>query len=208
MTAPATLSLEVQRAFRSDLETKPSQRIVVGRAIPYAKPEEVSDDGLTTYLEEWAHGVFRTALQPANAGRVKLNYTHNDDTDLRYWVGRTMLLEERPDGLYGEWKVDDSPVGDAVLAKVRDGQLPGLSVSAVVLANRMRGEVKVRTQAQLRHVALVEQAAFSDALVTAVRERQTPTPATAAQEPVLVPAGPRRVDELGEWLRSQRRLTR
>lgn len=206
MTGPTSLSLTVERAFRSDLETRTSQRIVVGRAIPYGQAEVVSDDGLTTYEEEWAHGVFRQALLPANTGRVKLNYTHNDDTDLRYWIGRTLMLDERPDGLYGEWKVDDSPIGDAVLAKVRDGQLPGLSVSAVIVENVMRGGVKVRTKAALRHVALVEQAAFSNALVTAVRERQMPL-GQDVQMPAapVVASGPRPIDEIRSWLATQSR---
>lgn len=197
-----SVALDVHRTFRADLDLRASKRIVVGRAIPYGNAEMVSDDGLSTYLEEWQSGVFRSAVLPANAGRVKLNYTHNDDTMLEYWIGRTLLLEEKPDGLYGEWKVDDSPFGDAVLYKVRDGQLPGLSVSARIHANMMRGDVKVRTDAQLRHVALVEVPAFTGALVTAMRGGQA---GRDDQPPVPVePEGPRKVDGVTEWLKSRR----
>ena len=116
---------------------------------------------------------------PANTGRVKLNYTHNDDTDLMHWIGRTMTLRESAEGLIGLWKVDQSPFGDAVLYKVADGQLPGLSVSARILANSADSKpgVKVwRASADLRHVALVEHPAFAGAVVTAVREAQPDTP--------------------------------
>lgn len=162
----------VQRVFRAEFDVHRSQRIIEGRAVPYGVAERVSDDGVTSYLEEWQMGAFARALLPANMGRVRFQYTHENEDDLGRWIGRTTRLRELKDGLYGEWKVDESAWGDAVLFKVADGQLPGLSISATPIANTARGEIVLRTKAHLRHVAAVPQGAFSDALVTAVRAAQ------------------------------------
>src|SRR5580765_4907028 len=106
----------VTRVYRAEFDVRASRRIIEGRAVPYNVAVLVSDDGRTSYREEWMRGVFRRATEPANTGRVKLVYTHRSDTSLIDWVGRAARLEEREDGLYGEWRVDASPVGDAVLA--------------------------------------------------------------------------------------------
>lgn len=191
--------LIIQRTSRADLTTNRRDRIIEGLAIPYARPTEVSDDGLTSYLEEWQLGVFADMLQPANRGRVRLNFTHDESTPFT-WVGRTLQLAESSEGLVGQWRVDESPFGDVALAKADDGQLPGLSVSAAVRASVMRGDVKVRTSALLRHVALVEQPAFAEALVTAVREQRPTEPPT-----VEAPAGTAHLDDVRRWLLAQRR---
>ena len=166
----------VERLFRTEFDVKLSRRIIEGRAVPYGVAEVVSDDGVEWYREEWALGAFtRHATEPALTGRVKLNYTH-DDTRLMNWLGRTLHLEERPDGLYGEWKVDATDVGDLALFKVGDGQLRGLSVAARFVESRKIGDVTVRTRAMLDHVALCEQGAFSTAEVLAVRQRPPAAP--------------------------------
>ena len=175
---------QVERVYRAEFSVKTSRRIIEGRAVPYGIAERVSDDGgVTIYREEWAFGAFSGATVPATAGRVKLNYTH-DDTNLRNWIGRTKYFEEREDGLYGEWKVDETELGDLILYKVDDEQLRGLSVAARPLETRDRGGVHVRTRALLDHVALVEQGAFADALVLAVRNAPP------------VPTGPSPADRL------------
>lgn len=170
-STPGVPGPQVERVYRAEFNVKSSRRIIEGRAVPYGVAERVSDDGgQTSYLEEWTLGAFDSLTVPATAGRVKLNYTH-DDTNLRNWVGRTKFYEERDDGLYGEWKVDETELGDVILYKVDDGQLRGLSIAARPLTTVKRGDVHVRTRALLDHVALVQEGAFADALVLAVRER-------------------------------------
>lgn len=169
-------NIRVERVFRAQFDVKGSKRTIEGRAVPYGIAEEVSDNGIDWYPEEWAYGAFSGATVPAVRGRVKLNYTH-DDTLLRNWIGKTLHLEEKSDGLYGEWKVDDTEVGDLALYKAADGQLPGLSVAARFVDSVNREGVTIRVRAMLDHVALCEQAAFSSAQVLAVRSQQGIRPA-------------------------------
>lgn len=184
----------IQRTYRADLDVRTGdQRVIVGRAVPYGVAEYVSDDGVSAYREEWQRGVFAAIAKPANLGRMRkfmndaqraaweseverrarelpptLNYTH-DESDPLNWIGETLGLEERADGLYGEWRVDEGERGDWALQKVRTGQLVGLSIGAVVLDTQHRGEVRVRTKARLLHVALVREAAFNQAMVLSTR---------------------------------------
>lgn len=171
---------QIERVYRAEFNVRSSRRIIEGRAVPYGVPEWVSDDGITRYQEEWAFGSLARYEEPAMAGRVKLNYTH-DDSLLRNWIGRTKHFEQKPDGMYGEWKVDETELGDLILFKVDDLQLRGLSIAAKPLKTVERDGITVRALAYLAHVALVEEPAFSGAQVLAMRERREvpagPTPA-------------------------------
>jgi len=163
-------TIPVVRFSRTAFDVKTAQRIVEGLAIPYGVAEEVTDDwGLSSYLEEWDQGVFARYTVPANMGRVQLNFMHDDSPSS--WVGRTVSLVESSEGLVGRWRVDASPMGDTVLFKLGDGQLPGLSISAIPERSSTIGGVVHREIARLRHVALVDEPAFSGALVSAVRKR-------------------------------------
>lgn len=173
--APATAITRVTRKFQTDFDVRTSKRIVEGVAVPLDSPELVSDGG-APYMEEWAPGAFsRQMNDPAAIGRIRFNFSHADD-GLMTWIGRTTRLEERDGALWGQWKVDDSPFGDAVLFKLGDGQLPGLSIAARVLDDERRGTVTRRLVGFLEHVASVEFPAFSSALVSSVREKKTPAP--------------------------------
>lgn len=161
----------IQRTYRAEFDVHRSQRIIEGLAVPYGKRERVSDDGKVWYFEDWVKGAFERNTLPANVGRVKLNFTHDESSPFN-WIGKTLALRESAEGLLGEWRVDDTPFGDAVLFKAKDGQLPGLSVYASVLDKIPRADGRSVTRGHLRHVALVEQPAFADALVTSVRSAQ------------------------------------
>lgn len=188
-TAPIEI---VQREIATDFDVRSARREIEGVAVPYGVAESVSDDGEHWYEEGWRLGVFARMCMPANTGRVRLNFTH-DESDKFTWVGRTKSLRESAEGLIGLWHVDETPFGDTALYKAATGQMPGLSVSAGVLRNVREGGVVWRALANLRHVALVEQGAFRGALVTSVRQRQRP-----AREPV----------EVGSVERWQQRLER
>lgn len=161
----------IQRTFRAEFDVHRSQRIIEGLAVPYGKRERVSDDGRRWYFEDWVKGAFERNTLPANVGRVRLNFTH-DESNQWNWVGKTLTLREANEGLIGQWRVDDTPFGDAALYKAADGQTPGLSVYASVLDKIQRPDGRSVTRGHLRHVALVEQPAFADALVTSVRSAQ------------------------------------
>lgn len=167
----------VQRSVAlAEFDVRAAKREIEGLAVPYNRPTRVSDDGgRSWYSEAFAPGVFdrHTLNSPANIGRVRLNWTHDEQFELLSWIGRALELRESAEGLVGVYRVDDSPFGDAALAKVADRQVGGMSISAKIFAeSRARADGVVwRTRAALRHVALVEQPAYVEAAVTAVRER-------------------------------------
>jgi caudovirus prohead protease len=162
----------VTRYHQADFDVNRSKRLIEGVAVPYGVAEEVSDDfGWSTYLEEWDRGVFaKYASDPAMTGRVQFNFMH--DASPASWVGKATRLVETDEGLVGQWRVDPSPMGDVVLFKVADGQLPGLSIQATPIRSATVGGVTHRELAKLWHVAAVDEPAFTDAVVTALRSRR------------------------------------
>lgn len=169
LTAVAT----VQRsAALADFDVRTSRREIEGLAVPYNRPARVSDDGgRTWYMEAFADRVFARSTMPANVGRVRLNWTHDESFELLTWIGRMLRLTESSEGLIMVARVDSSPFGDAALAKVKDEQVGGLSVSARVMAESAprKDGIVWRTRAHLRHIAVVEDPAYGGARITAMR---------------------------------------
>jgi HK97 family phage prohead protease len=154
------------------LEVDGDGRTLTGYAVPYGVPAEV-DDGDGPYLEAFDRGAFRHVVKAPRV--VELRYPHGRDLD--GWVGKTLELVERDRGLWGRWRLDDPdehPAAALVGYKVRDGQLPGLSVSFTPGATReLRRDgrlVRVRqTVKVLHHVALVPDPAYAPVEPLAVR---------------------------------------
>lgn len=155
---------------------------VYGQAVPYGVENRVTDDGGTTfYAEVFDHGAF--ARDVAKGGRwVNLMVGHHGDDGDRY-LGRCVALEERPDGLYGSFRLDRThPQAEAA----RAGELRGWSVSARVYRSHETptpdGSRLVRRQAcGLSHVAATEAPQYAGAGVLVAREHvrvigASPTP--------------------------------
>src|SRR4051812_38821414 len=98
---------------------------VYGMAVPYDVANRVTDDGGTTfYTETFEPGSF--ARDVAKGGRwVNLMVGHYGDEGERF-LGRCLSLEDKPDGLYGSFRLDRAnPQAEAA----RAGELRGWSVS-------------------------------------------------------------------------------
>lgn len=158
----------VTRVHRLDADVNKSARLIEGLAVPYGKPERVSDDGIEWYREEWQRGVFKGSTLPANRGRVWLNLTH-DETSPFNRVGKAASLVETDEGLVAVMQVEPGPFGDVALARATDGDMTGLSIAARVRRDRRDGGTVIRTDAVLLHIALVDEPAFQDARVLATR---------------------------------------
>ena len=70
-------------------------RTVVGIAVPYDVEQRIGSN----LVEVFRKGVFRNVTRAAN--RVKLLYQHKTDAP----IGRAVMLEEREEGLYGEFRI-------------------------------------------------------------------------------------------------------
>jgi hypothetical protein len=157
----------ITRAFIADLQADGDGRTVVGQCVPYNTPTLVADGG-EPYMEVWSRGVFKGATK--DPGRVLFNFMHQ--TSLREHLGRAVSLVESDDGLEGVFRVVDHPDGDKALGLVRDGTHRGLSIHAAVVRSRTRPDGVIERQAaRLLHVALVDQPAYTDAQVSAIRHQ-------------------------------------
>lgn len=155
-------------------------RTVVGVAVPFGRIVDTPDVGRETF----ARGAFARTISHGGLARVKLCVSHNRAAP----VGVCTRLEERDDGLHGEWRVSATAAGDDVLEQVRDGTFDELSVGFEPLAGRRDRGAYVHTEVRLREVSLVPWGVYGDdgAKVLALRSVEvTPTPRLDALGEVL-----------------------
>ena len=105
-------TVPVDLRFRS----QGSQRLVSGQMVPFQSPTEIG----SRLVEEFLPGAFRHQLSAPH--RVALRAEHSDRAG-SIQLGSGMSLDERRDGLWGEFRVARSPMGDHYLALLDDGLL-------------------------------------------------------------------------------------
>lgn len=145
--------------------TEVDGRTVVGLCVPFNLPTIVADEPGRFYEEQFVAGAFQRAVKAPN--RVNIRLSHSADQIVR--AGRARVFREEKDGLYGEFVADESPIGEALLARARSGEPVGLSIGAVALKTEKRGTVVTRTSCHLDHVAATESPAYRNARVVSVR---------------------------------------
>lgn len=153
------------RSYELDLEVRAEGdgRTICGICVPYNVEQRIHA-GLT---EVFLPGAFDGVTRAAH--RVKLLMGH-DSKGLP--LGRATTLREDASGLYGEFRVSKTDIGDQALELVRDGVLTNLSVGFQPLKdNRRRDGIVERVKAHLAEVSLVTFGAYGEkAAVAAVRE--------------------------------------
>jgi hypothetical protein len=153
------------RSYELDLEVRADGdgRTICGICVPYNVEQRIHA-GLT---EVFLPGAFDGVTRAAH--RVKLLMGH-DSKGLP--LGRATTLREDASGLYGEFRVSKTDIGDQALELVRDGVLTNLSVGFQPLKdNRRRDGIVERVKAHLAEVSLVTFGAYGEkAAVAAVRE--------------------------------------
>lgn len=162
-------------------------RTLIGRVVPYNVIATVADPPTyKPYRESFATGAFRAQVAAAN--RVLLNFNHRQGiSDV---VGRGISLDDRPDGLYGAFRVLDHPDGDKALQLYHDRVLTGMSTEFAARKSRTVDGVVERVDARILGVALCREhgvdngAAYQGAEVLAVRtEGDEPPPDEPEPEP-------------------------
>jgi uncharacterized protein len=156
------------RTVVTPLDVRGDGRTVVGMVCPYNSPTTV-DDGYGPYLEQVDRGAFDRIITRSEPRYVRLHLEH-----LGAWVGRGERWLDTDRGLTMSFRLDDTHEGSAASFKLRDGQLPALSVGMQPGRTETRNGVEHRvTVRALHHVALVPEGAYPEATVTAVRHRST-----------------------------------
>lgn len=142
-------------------------RTICGIAVPYGRPQYI-DPRLT---EQFARGAFNAQLRAAH--RIPFMRDHGPHGGKL--IGVAAELRDDAAGLYGEWRVSRTPLGDETLELVKDGALSELSIGFREGQNRkLSGGVVERATATLTEVAIVMAGAYGEAAtVSAVRSTAT-----------------------------------
>lgn len=146
------------RSFTPDLEVrrKGDGRTVTGIAVPYDYPQRIDRN----LIEQFSRGAFGSPEELARgANKVKLARDHLPMGGSL--IGVATLLRDESEGLYGEFRVSNTPAGDETLELIKDGALSELSVGFREGRNRkLDGGIVERVSADLREVAVVLQGAY------------------------------------------------
>jgi HK97 family phage prohead protease len=157
------------RTFTCALELRSAGlgRTLLGRAVPYGEVAEVG-----SYRERFVHGAFARQIASGNITRPKLFASHHARMEGSAPIGKTVELNERPDGLYGAWELHNTGPANDALELVRSHEVVGLSVGFKAVD---KGSVKApdgvieRHVAHLDHVVLTHEPAYATAGVLSVR---------------------------------------
>lgn len=166
MSEQTVLPLELRRA--SDID---GVHTLEGLCVPY---------GRTTLKagfprgERFVSGAFRDAV--AGRAKVRLRDIHGAN-DNRRPVAVSTGFEETGDGLVGRFRFYNTPEGRGAWENVSEGTYGGLSVGFYAVKDRTAsdGAREVLT-ARLHHVALVDEPAYEEAQILAVRAAREPLP--------------------------------
>jgi HK97 family phage prohead protease len=131
------------------------ERIIEGIAVPYGVETNVG-----AYVERFAQGSISD-----DVSEVKLKFGHEGLP-----IGKVIEGRNAEDGFYIRAKISETSQGNDVYTLIRDGVLNKFSVGFVPVESERDGNVVVRNLVSLREVSVVEQPAYSDAEILAVRE--------------------------------------
>lgn len=152
----------------ADIDIRGDGRTVYGLVVPYNREATIRT----------LRGSFREVFRPgsltrtinAGAKRVKLFENHNHLRGASP-IGVATMLEEKPKGVFGEFRIGQSPEGDAALQKVHDGIYDAFSIgfNAVPGGERRSKDFREVTEAKLNEVSLVSYPAYDDAGIEGIR---------------------------------------
>lgn len=156
---------DLSRDFVADLEIRSdgSGRTITGIVVPFGVTARVSDGG-PSYDEGFRQGAFTKTLAERRSP-VKLLAQHNRTNP----IGKAEVMREDAAGLYGEFRVSNTPTANEQLELARDGVLDSFSVGFAPIKHVQREGVTWRTEVALREASLVTFAAYEGALVTGIR---------------------------------------
>jgi HK97 family phage prohead protease len=165
-----------------EVETTDSLSMLRGRAVPYGE-----DTDIGWFIEQFAPGSLGKSARESAAALPLLLF--HDDMSMP--AGSISRWDEQPTGLYGEWKIADTPKAQRAAQLARDGHLNFMSVrfqpirSTWTFVDEVGGKDRVlREEARLLEVSMVTTPAYNSATIQWVRssERREPpgTPALDA----------------------------
>lgn len=155
------------RSFNPDLEYRADgkNRYVRGIAVPYDQPVRITND----LVEAFRSGVVDHQMNAAN--RVWFAREHIVLGGTLIGAGREMRNDAA--GLWGEWKVSDTVIGNDTYELMKDGALRELSVGFQPVTDDRSSApgIVIRTKVNLKEVAVVLEGAYGELATATVRSR-------------------------------------
>jgi phage head maturation protease len=166
--------LELHRSFADlDLDVNEKEGRVTGLVVPYLRPTpimELRDGAVIEYSEQFAPGSMERAAKAPN--RVMLQFTHSEMLDHQTGYGVSFRDSEELAGCVGEFQLYRSN-RDKIMEMLQTSHR-GLSVTFASLRPQggleQAGELVTREVVHCRAVAAVNDPAYADAGVLAVRQ--------------------------------------
>ena len=184
--------MQLLTASEGTVAADTAKREIEGLIVPFGL-EGATSAGLFTYGPgslKWAKDVSRVKLLSEHDRRESVGFALAlEEVDAAEADRRLAALGREPMGLAGLWgryKVPESPEGDRALAEAADGRRDGFSVGVQMdaateqAARRSRDGKAIKARGQVRETSLVSIPAFDDARVGAAASADTQTLVVAA----------------------------
>ena len=154
-----------------------SERIVEGIVVPWGETSFLTPDPRGERFRPGS--LTRTITERGD--RIKLYRNHDHDTA----VGRAVEWKNTKTGCWAQFRIANTPAGDAVLNEIHEGMLDAFSVGFLP-KRETRGTDGAREviEAQLHEVSITPMGAYDGARVLAVRTPNT-TPEPLPPMPVV-----------------------
>jgi len=169
--------MDLYRSFTPDLEVRRAGdgRTIFGIAVPWDVEQRIDAD----LVESFSRGAFSAQLRAIQAGRhpsTMVRFAREHVALGGSLIGATQVLRDDAAGLYGEWRVSKTPLGDETLELVRDGALRELSIGFREGQNRrLRSGAVQRVTATVFETAVVMAGAYGElAAAAGVRSAAEP----------------------------------
>lgn len=131
------------------------ERIVEGLAVPYD-----TDTNIGPYIERFAQNSISE-----DVSEVKLKFGHEGLP-----IGKVFAGRNTEEGFVISAKISETAQGNDVYTLIRDGVLNKFSVGFIPVESDRDGDTVIRNLVSLKEVSVVEQPAYTDAEILAVRE--------------------------------------
>jgi HK97 family phage prohead protease len=174
---PNQYEAEERRVFHIEIrDASDAEKQIHGKAVPYGEEAPIG----SSYVEVMRAGCMKKSIKEAGRALPLLRW-HDSES---FPIGKAIAWEERDDGLYGTWQIDDkNPDAIRAYEQARDGYLTGLSVGFTGITADInpgtdtRPPTVVRTECRLVETSLVAAPAYASAQITLVRTAGLVTPA-------------------------------
>ena len=180
---PVAAELEVMRAEQGGGDG----RTVFGILVPWGHPQRIDHELTEQFERGGADHVIEAGERGRAPGGLPAYRMHLSREHVRHGcapIGRTVLLRDDAQGLYGDWRVSKTPTGDETLELINDGVYRELSVgfrSAPQWERRLPDGTVSRTRFDPFEAAVVLRGAYAGAAMVAGVRAEEEAQAQAAQ---------------------------